>query len=308
MRSLKKKVDCKWIKYNAMKLEKGIYENLIDSKLAADIKVSEENGLICSKDAMDSAESSRMLAEYLAEAVRRKLDDSEKSLEDKKIWLMQSLIRKSLLAINLRLSRPIFLRKSWTGGKRQSVKLSRGGASAAHGFPCQQSFTGGQSAVQLGQEIVRDIASADRICIIVSFLRLSGIRMLLEDLRRFCEVDGHRLQIITTTYCGITEAKAVEQLASLPNTEIRISYNTEIERLHAKAYIFVRNSGLSTAYIGSSNLSKSAQTDGLEWNLRVTNVENPHIIKSALATFDMYWNSENFEDFGIEGLRNSTES
>ena len=67
-----------------MKLEKGIYENLIDSKLTADIKVSEENGLICSKDAMDSAESSRMLAEYLAEAVRRKLDDSEKSLEDKK--------------------------------------------------------------------------------------------------------------------------------------------------------------------------------------------------------------------------------
>ena len=84
MRFLKKKVDCKWIKYNAMKLEKGIYENLIDSKLAADIKVSEENGLICSKDAMDAAESSRMLAEYLAEAVRRKLDDSEKSLEDKK--------------------------------------------------------------------------------------------------------------------------------------------------------------------------------------------------------------------------------
>ena len=156
--------------------------------------------------------------------------------------------------------------------------------------------------MQLGHEIVRDIASADRICIIVSFLRLSGIRMLLEDLRRFCEVDGHRLQIITTTYCGITEAKAVEQLASLPNTEIRISYNTEIERLHAKAYIFVRNSGLSTAYIGSSNLSKSAQTDGLEWNLRVTNVENPHIIKSALATFDMYWNSENFEDFGIGGI------
>ena len=46
MRFLKKKVDCKWIKYNAMKLEKGIYENLIDSKLAADIKVSEENGRI----------------------------------------------------------------------------------------------------------------------------------------------------------------------------------------------------------------------------------------------------------------------
>lgn len=113
------------------------------------------------------------------------------------------------------------------------------------------------------------------------------------------------MRVITTTYCGVTEAKAVERLAQLPNTEIRISYNTRIERLHAKSYIFERNSGFSTAYIGSSNLSKSAQTDGLEWNIRVTNIENPHIIKTALATFDLYWNSHNFEDFvegGVEKL------
>ena len=74
------------------------------------------------------------------------------------------------------------------------------------------------------------------------------------------------MRIITTTYCGATQAKAIEQLAALPNTEIRISYNTDIERLHAKSYIFVRNSGMNTAYIGSSNLSKSAQTEGLEYN------------------------------------------
>ena len=123
---MKKKVDCKWIKYNAMKLEKGIYENLIDSKLAADIKVSEENGLICSKDAMDAAESSRMLAEYLAEAVRRKLDDSEKSLEDKKDLVNAILDTEIFAGDKSAIARPIFLRKSWTGGKRQSVKLSRG--------------------------------------------------------------------------------------------------------------------------------------------------------------------------------------
>ena len=241
MRFLKKKVDCKWIKYNAMKLEKGIYENLIDSKLAADIKVSEENGLICSKDAMDSAESSRMLAEYLAEAVRRKLDDSEKSLEDKKD-LVNAILDTEIFAgdksaiVETNLLTEVMDRRE--AAERKAVK--REALRPRTGFRVSNLFTGGQSAVQLGQEIVRDIASADRICIIVSFLRLSGIRMLLEDLRRFCEVDGHRLQIITTTYCGITEAKAVEQLASLPNTEIRISYNTEIERLHAKAYIFVR--------------------------------------------------------------------
>lgn len=64
---------------------------------------------------------------------------------------------------------------------------------------------------------------------------------------------------------------------------------------------------MHTAYIGSSNLSKSAQTDGLEWNMRVTSVENPHIIKTALATFDMYWNSPNFEDFRIGGIRKFNE-
>lgn len=133
-------------------------------------------------------------------------------------------------------------------------------------------------------------------------MKLSGVRLLLDDLRKFCEREDTRLRIITTTYCGATEAKAVQQLAELPHTEIHISYHTEIERLHAKAYIFVRNSGMHTAYIGSSNLSKSAQTDGLEWNMRVTSVENPHIIKTALATFEMYWNSPNFEDYQLGGI------
>ena len=163
-------------------------------------------------------------------------------------------------------------------------------------------FTGGNSALSLGEEVRREIASADEIYFIVSFLKLSGVRLLFDDLKKFCQREGTRLRIITTTYCGATETKAVQQLAELPHTEIHISYQTDIERLHAKAYIFVRNSGMHTAYIGSSNLSKSAQTDGLEWNMRVTSVENPHIIKTALATFSLYWNSPNFEDFRLGGI------
>ena len=170
------------------------------------------------------------------------------------------------------------------------------------GFRVSNLFTGGNSALSLGEEIRREIASADEIYFIVSFLKLSGVRLLLDDLKKFCQREGTRLRIITTTYCGATESKAVQQLSVLPHTEIRISYQTDIERLHAKAYIFVRNSGMHTAYIGSSNLSKSAQTNGLEWNMRVTSVENPHIIKTALATFDLYWNSPNFEDFRLGGI------
>ena len=140
------------------------------------------------------------------------------------------------------------------------------------GFRISNLFTGGQSKVPMNAEIERDIESADNIHLIVSFLKLSGLNLIYDKLKKFCENPNHKLRVITTTYCGVTEAKAVERLAQLPNTEIRISYNTRIERLHAKSYIFERNSGFSTAYIGSSNLSKSAQTDGLEWNLSLIHI------------------------------------
>lgn len=102
---------------------------------------------------------------------------------------------------------------------------------------------------------------------------------------------------------GATDPKAIiklYELNELGDIEIRASFNTNQERLHAKAYIFSRNSGFDTAYIGSSNLSRSALTKGLEWNMRVTSVENSHIINKTKATFDSYWNSEDFEAIDSE--------
>lgn len=85
-------------------------------------------------------------------------------------------------------------------------------------------------------------------------------------------------------------------LRELGNVEIRASFNTKQERLHAKSYIFTRKTNFDTAYIGSSNLSRSALTKGLEWNLRVTTIENPHIINKTKATFDSYWNSDDLRN------------
>lgn len=284
-------------------LKKGIYEHIIDKETEEAIKQTEESGLVCLQEQIDDAESPQILADYLAKAIRQKLEDIEKQQDRvnliNRIMMEAGLFNEKQIVNSSELLTEVM-------SKQQSILQKESNSQTVRpisGFRVSNLFTGGSSSLSLAEEIRREIASADEICFIVSFLKVSGIRILLDDLKKFCSRGNTRLRIITTTYCGATEAKAIEQLSELPNTEIRISYNIDFERLHAKSYIFVRNSGMNTAYIGSSNLSKSAQTDGLEWNIRVTSVENPHIIKTAMATFEMYWNSANFEDFNVGGIK-----
>ena len=283
-------------------LKQGIYEHIINQETDRKMQEAEQSGLVCVQQPIDDAESPQMLANYLANAIRQKLEDTEEQQD--RVNLINRIMIDAGLLDDKQIVKPADLLAEVIT-KQRSVLQNQSNTQTIRpisGFRVSNLFTGGSSALSLGEEIRREIASADEICFIVSFLKVSGVRILLDDLKKFCSREGTRLRIITTTYCGATQAKAIEQLAALPNTEIRISYNTDIERLHAKSYIFVRNSGMNTAYIGSSNLSKSAQTEGLEWNMRVTSVENPHIIKTALATFEMYWNSPNFEDFRIGSI------
>lgn len=172
------------------------------------------------------------------------------------------------------------------------------------GLTQSELFCGSNAGLSLESELKREILSSDKIYWLVSFIKWAGIRIFRKELEEFTS-SGRELKIITTSYMGATDAKAVEYLASLPNTEVKLSYNTERERLHAKSYLFLRDTGYHTGYIGSSNLSRSALTNGLEWNLKITSQEIPHIINKSLSTFETYWASKDFELFN--GDASSTE-
>ena len=126
----------------------------------------------------------------------------------------------------------------------------------------------------------------------MAFVRWSGILPLLDALREHCQAE-RGLRVLTTTYTGSTEARALDALRDA-GAEVLVSYDTSTTRLHAKAWLFHRGSGFSTAYIGSSNLTYSAQVSGLEWNVRVSGARNRAVVDKVAAVFESYWNSGDF--------------
>ncbi len=145
---------------------------------------------------------------------------------------------------------------------------------------------------RVGSQLLTEIHSADRIDVVMAFIRRSGVGPLLDALRAHCQ-GGRPLRVLTTTYTGSTEVRALDSLREI-GADVRVSYDMTTTRLHAKAWLFHRSSGFSTAYIGSSNLTHSAQVSGLEWNVRVSGARNPDVVDKVGAVFESYWNSGDF--------------
>ncbi|OFR67020.1 DUF3427 domain-containing protein [Corynebacterium sp. HMSC078H07] len=160
-------------------------------------------------------------------------------------------------------------------------------------------FTNSVDDTNMSVEIAREICTADSVDLLCAFIKNSGISVISDELE-YLRDHKKPLRVITSTYCGATEAAAVRRLVEDYNAEVRICYEHKTTRLHAKAWLFRRESGFDTAFIGSSNLSRSALVDGWEWNVRGSRSTTPEIIEKFIKTFDSYWFDNHFKHFDPE--------
>lgn len=157
-------------------------------------------------------------------------------------------------------------------------------------------FTNAAETPSLNSELRLEMESADRVDLLCAFVKWSGITVLERGLRRLRE-RGVPIRVLTTTYIGATERRALDRLVDEFGAEVRVNYDSRTTHLHAKAWLFYRESGFDTGYIGSSNLSRTALVDGLEWNVRVSREATPPLMDNFDATFESYWASNEFADY-----------
>lgn len=284
-------------------LKPGIYEQLINELLRRQLDSSRSKEI----SKIEKEEVANILSRY----VREFLESTLSSIKNKKegitgqiqvINKIVKLIEREFpgshldgYTIDEPLEKLLSIVDSSSSNRTNAKQLPRPKTSIAQ----TSLFTASDDEPEMVDELKNEILSSNRIDMLVSFIKFSGIRLLLEPLRTFTQ-NGGILRIITTSYMGATDPKAVFELSKLSNTKIKVSYDTARTRLHAKAYVFYRETGFSTAYVGSSNLSNVAMSSGLEWNVKITRNDLPDTMEKIEATFESYWNSEEFELFGEE--------
>lgn len=287
-------------------LHDGLYEQIINKGLETELSVTDK---LSTTAPIDSAEASKVLAKYIAEVVEKGLDNvadnggdvsSQVALANRIISTIitetkENELDEMTVAERAEQLLALFDKKNNILSLDEKAAIIRPETSIAQ----SSLFTGAIHEPQMFIELKKEIISCNRIDMLVSFIKWSGLRLIMDELTTFTQ-NGGGIRIITTSYMGATDVKAIEELRKLPNTKIKVSYDTKRTRLHAKTYVFYRDTGFTTAYVGSSNLSNAAISSGLEWNVKVTKKDMPETIDKIEATFESYWNSNEFEYYNEE--------
>lgn len=298
-------------------MEIGVYEQIINQLFEEKISSIDQTRFYIGERVIEKNEVAKLLSMYLTSIFEQMLsdvvgtndddedDDQKKNAVKKGIDLANTIIRKlvsdfhlesgNLLSAQAKILTAV-IDKTQSDYPDLAKRLEE--IMPMKGLVNGALFTG--KGIKLYTELQKEIASADEIRLMVSFIKKRGLKLLLQQLKEFTNRGG-KLRVITTTYMKATDFEAVKMLAALRNTEIKITYDETSERLHAKAYIFIRNTGFNTAYIGSSNLSEQALDTGAEWNVKVTQMEQPRMMKTIMGAFDASWWGEGYDTF-TDGL------
>ncbi|MFF3332288.1 DUF3427 domain-containing protein [Streptomyces sp. NPDC002888] len=278
----------------------GVYEQLITQDLHDQIEGLEASGWKAINAEVSAESSPHVLARHIAEAVGRHLSQ----LPHKKQVAAANQIMRSLAASAPDADADEAL-SAIADGPRQLLALAEQEAPGVYAVrpltPLSETalITNAPDDPNLGAELRAELATADRIDLLCAFVKWHGIRVL-EDSLRSAKKRGVPIRVITTTYIGATDRYALDRLVREFGAQVKVNYEIRSTRLHAKAWLFRRNTGFNTAYVGSSNLSKAALLDGLEWNVRLSSIATPRVLDKFEATFDSYWDDVAFEPYDPE--------
>ena len=268
----------------------GLYESPLTGSLSNELAIREKS-MVASTDKVADSEAPEFLARFIAHAARRALTGID---PDNRVALVNRVLAE------------LQSDESFEPGElRQLLQLSAPGpaikptARPSTALSDSALLTNARDEPSLGAELRAELASADEVDLLCAFVRWHGIRVLEGAL---IELHERKIpfRVITTTYVGATERKALDKLVAKYGAEVQVNYETQSTRLHAKAWLFRRKTGFNTAYVGSSNLSHSALVDGLEWNVRLSQISTPALIHKFSATFESYWNDPSFENYDPE--------
>lgn len=277
----------------AMELRPGLYEALVTDALATALDAVPED--LVERRTLATAEAADRIALHLSTQVRRALIDVP---DDDRVAVSLRVAQRLFDELAVLTGADPATRVTDSGQVLRSLRLRRpDGAPLPIAEPLTPLLdttllTNARAEPNLWSQLNSEIDSAERIDVVMAFIRRSGIRPLLGSLRRHCDA-GRPLRILTTTYTGSTERAALDLLQD-SGADVRVSYDVGSTRLHAKAWLFHRPGEYSTAYVGSSNLTHSAQVTGLEWNVRVSAARNELVVRQISAVFDTYWNLGDF--------------
>lgn len=266
-------------------LAPGLYRRLISREIDALVR---ELGDLAAKGPLDS-DSATILARHVSIALVRTLERTPHV--NRRIEIVNSIL-EHLDGADL-VTQP----EELLGIKKPSSGL------AHTGLPLRPMTALDQDALlvnaplepNLASELRHEIGSADRIDLLCAFIVWSGLTSIRNELES-ANIRGVPIRIITTAYMGTTEPRALDELMRL-GADVRVSYDARGTRLHAKAWLFHRDSGFTTAYVGSSNLSHSAIHFGLEWNVRLTQASSPALVNRFRAAYESYWADPGFQPY-----------